>query len=233
MGKLIVVRHGQASFHEKNYDNLSPLGEAQGRALGMYWCKLGFNWDRVYIGPKQRHRQTYEQVAQVYRETGLVFPEPVVLNNLNEHQGASVVRHVISGEKDLDGILPQAIKRGGEEAERAYFLRFQEITRAWAGGTLEAPDFQPWQDFRSKVRNGLQQMTQTGFGDRVVAFSSGGPLAVSVGEALKLDDVQVMALSWIVRNAAYAEYVFSKNRFTQISFNEVPHLDRPELYTMI
>ena len=41
MGNLYLVRHGQASFLQQNYDKLSPLGEAQSRLLGEYWAPRG------------------------------------------------------------------------------------------------------------------------------------------------------------------------------------------------
>ena len=36
MGNLTLIRHGQASFGEKDYDNLSDLGRKQGHLLGEY-----------------------------------------------------------------------------------------------------------------------------------------------------------------------------------------------------
>ena len=34
MALLTLVRHGQASYLQQNYDELSPLGEQQARMLG-------------------------------------------------------------------------------------------------------------------------------------------------------------------------------------------------------
>ena len=64
MSILYLVRHGQASFASENYDQLSPLGERQARQLGEHWVALGLRFDRVYIGPKQRHLQTQAAVAE-------------------------------------------------------------------------------------------------------------------------------------------------------------------------
>ncbi len=40
MSSLFLVRHGQASFLERNYDKLSAKGEEQARILGRYWAGL-------------------------------------------------------------------------------------------------------------------------------------------------------------------------------------------------
>jgi len=37
MGQLFLVRHGQASAFEENYDRLSSLGERQALLLGQLW----------------------------------------------------------------------------------------------------------------------------------------------------------------------------------------------------
>ena len=71
MGQLVLVRHAQASFFGASYDELSALGREQAAALGEHWARHGVAYDRVYVGPRRRHRQTYDLVAAAYRERGL------------------------------------------------------------------------------------------------------------------------------------------------------------------
>ena len=40
-----------------------------------------------------------------------------------------------------------------------------------------------------------------------------------------------LELAWMVRNAAWSEFVFSGDRFTLSTFNAFPHLDEPRLLT--
>ncbi|MGH9676067.1 MAG: phosphoglycerate mutase family protein, partial [Candidatus Acidiferrum sp.] len=47
MGRLVLVRHGQASFLQQDYDKLSELGEKQSRLLGEYWVRHKTRFDRV------------------------------------------------------------------------------------------------------------------------------------------------------------------------------------------
>ena len=67
MALLTLVRHGQASFLQDNYDKLSERGELQSRILGEYWLRTGAAFDQVYYGPACRHLRTGEIVAEVYR----------------------------------------------------------------------------------------------------------------------------------------------------------------------
>jgi broad specificity phosphatase PhoE len=66
MSSLFLVRHGQASFLERNYDKLSAKGEEQSRMLGEYWAKLKIGFDRAYSGPKVRQRETARLVGEAY-----------------------------------------------------------------------------------------------------------------------------------------------------------------------
>ena len=79
MSSLFLVRHGQASFLERNYDKLSAKGEEQARILGRYWAGLKISFDRVYSGPRVRQRETARIVGETYRTAGLPWPEPVVM----------------------------------------------------------------------------------------------------------------------------------------------------------
>ncbi|MFA6245264.1 MAG: phosphoglycerate mutase family protein, partial [Candidatus Hydrogenedentales bacterium] len=71
MGFLTVVRHGQASFHEDDYDKLSPLGEEQARSLGTYWARHGIRFDHVVSGPLVRQRRSAAIAGEAYAATGL------------------------------------------------------------------------------------------------------------------------------------------------------------------
>ena len=57
MGKLTIVRHGQAAFMTEDYDRLSPLGEEQSLALGRYWARHGVKFTHAFTGPRKRHRE--------------------------------------------------------------------------------------------------------------------------------------------------------------------------------
>src|SRR5579864_3164503 len=93
MGRLLLIRHAQASLHDQNYDKLSAIGEEQARRLGQYWVRQKVVFDRVYTGPRLRQRHTGRIVADAYRDAGLPFPEPVVIQEFDEYQGGAVLEH--------------------------------------------------------------------------------------------------------------------------------------------
>src|SRR6202012_6107391 len=55
---LVLVRHGQASFGARNYDELSATGERQGTVLGEHWRRCGRGFDAAWSGEMVRQKVT-------------------------------------------------------------------------------------------------------------------------------------------------------------------------------
>lgn len=102
MGRLVLVRHGQASFLQQNYDKLSELGEMQSRLLGEYWTRHKTRFDRVCSGPCVRQKNTASIVFGVYRKAGLEFPEPTVRSEFDEYSGDAVLQQALPGLLERD-----------------------------------------------------------------------------------------------------------------------------------
>ena len=237
MSSLYAVRHGQASFQGDDYDQLSARGVEQARRLGVHWAALNLIFDQVYVGPRRRHRQTLDAVSAVYRERGLNWPEPIELAELDEHSGQDVLSRSLPDLMQRDPAIremKEQRRQDSKTAQRDYLRLFQKVTRMWVRRELGLPDLEAWQEFRGRVHRGLKKITEAaGSKKKVAAFSSGGPAAAAVGVALNLDDEKTLELSWVVRNAAYTEFLFSRGRFSLVTFNAVPHLTSPRLVTFI
>lgn len=237
MSLLYLIRHGQASFDAEDYDQLSVRGMEQARQLGLHWAKLNLIFDHVHVGPRRRHRQTMEAVAAVYRERGLNWPEAVALPELDEHFGYDVLTRSLPDLMQRDPVIrdmKEKLRKDSDTAQRDYLRLFQKVTRLWVRRELNRPDLEAWHEFRERVNRGLVTITGgAGSKKKVAAFSSGGPVAAAMGFALNLDDEKTLDLSWVVRNAAYSEFLFSRGRFSLMTFNAVPHLADPHLLTFI
>jgi broad specificity phosphatase PhoE len=237
MSLLFLVRHGQASFQNDDYDQLSARGVEQSRQLGLHWAELNLIFDHVYVGPRRRHWQSLDAVAAVYRERGLNWPEPVELPELDEHCGQDVLSRSLPDLMQRDPAIremKEKLRKDSDTAQRDYLRLFQKVTRMWVRRELNLPDLEAWHEFRGRLNRGIAKMTEAaGSKKKVAAFSSGGPVAAALGFALNLDDEKTLELSWVVRNAAYTEFLFSRGRFSVVTFNAVPHLTHPHLLTFI
>jgi broad specificity phosphatase PhoE len=110
MSRLFLVRHGQASFLERNYDKLSPKGEEQARILGEYWAGLNLAFDRVYSGPRVRQRETARIAGEAYKAAGMPWPEQTVLQEFDEFQAEAVMeRRMKAADRTLLSLAPAGL----------------------------------------------------------------------------------------------------------------------------
>jgi broad specificity phosphatase PhoE len=237
MSRLILVRHGQASFLERNYDKLSQKGELQSRILGEYWAGLKLKFDRVYSGPRVRQRETARIAGEAYKAAGFNWPEPVVLEFFNEFQAETVMERclpeLVATDPEIAKMNQAFRKATTRPGQFKTFQRmFEVVIGRWAEGQLPLPDIEPWPEFCSRVQAGLAEITSNGSrGDQIVIFSSGGPVGVAMQRALGLSTEATLKTAWMVRNCAFNEFLFSPGRFTLSSYNATPHFSDPELIT--
>jgi len=237
MSLLTVVRHGQASFLEDDYDKLSPLGERQAAALGEYWARNGVTIDAVYTGPKKRQMGTAAIAGAAYEQGGAAWPEPVVLRDLDEYRVDEVMRRYVPGlaaREPRVGELCEAYQRakGTPDMPMAIERLFRAVSTRWVRREFEAKEVEDWSQFSTRVRGALAETRNHGRrGAHVVVFTSAGPTAVAMQTALGLDPLASLELSWLVRNTACSEFLFSGQRFSLWSFNATPHIQDPAMIT--
>lgn len=237
MSRLFLVRHGQASFLERNYDKLSARGEEQSRMLGEYWAELGLRFDRVYSGPRQRQRETARIAGEACKNAGIAWPAPSVLDSFDEFQAEIVMERSLPKLIVTDAGISQMHQEFKDAQTRPeQFKTFQRIFEVvigrWADGKLPLDGIEPWPEFCSRVQNGLAQLTADGNGgEQIAIFSSGGPVGVAMQRALDLSTEATLKAAWMVRNCSFSEFVFSSERFTLSSYNATPHFSDPEFIT--
>ena len=102
----------------------------------------------------------------------------------------------------------------------------------WAHGELDLPQVESWATFCQRVHRRLDQIVAApGGGRQVAAFTSGGRSGSACSGPWELTHRTTLQLAWMVRNAAFSEFIFSGERFTLSRYNAFPHLDDPEHLT--
>ena len=237
MSKLVLVRHGQASFFTEDYDKLSEMGERQSRVLAEYWLAKGEGFDEVYVGTLERQRRTAEVAGEVFRAAGRDWPQAQVLEGLDEYRADEVMDlllpHLMARDvqyeqlkRDFDGA------EEGPEQYRTFHRLLAAVMDEWIRGDYVANGLMPWTEFHDAVRESLRHITsQEGRGRRVAVFSSGGPIGVGVQTALQAPDRMAAELNWRIHNCSITELTFSGARVALDCFNAVPHLTDPDLLT--
>ncbi len=221
----------------ENYDKLSPLGEQQARKLGEFWLKSGVSFDRVFQGPAERHIRTAEIVADVYRNAGAPWPESTIIRDLDEFDATLLMRRLMPMLAEAHPPvreLHDAYCGGADSPHVGLLLErlFEEVARHWSLGTIQVADVESWADFRTSVHRGIDHIRSVApKSSRSVVFTSGGPIAATVGLAHDLAPHKAIELVWVSRNSAYTEFLFSGDRFSLSSFNAHPHLNDRSLLT--
>jgi broad specificity phosphatase PhoE len=237
MSHIILVRHGQASFLERDYDKLCANGEAQSELLGKYWSRRGVVFDGVYSGPRVRQLETSRIVAEAYRRTGVDFPEAVVMSEFDEYQAEAVLRECLPQLLQVNAEINEmhcAYKGSSEfsDRRRTFQKLFEAVISKWVGGEISADGVEPWHEFCLRVERGLAQvMRDTPPAASAVVFTSAGTIGAAMRRALHLSAEDTLRLTWMSRNASFSEFLASGERFTLSTFNAHPHLDGDGLLT--
>jgi len=216
MAELVLVRHGQASFGADDYDKLSELGWQQSRWLGEYFAERQIAFDRVVRGSLRRHAET---LAGIGEGIGRLL-EGVEDARLNEYDAQALLAAHLKG----------VAKPQGED-RREHFRVLREAMYAWTDGTLAgAPagyPHEPFSEFRGRVLAALADARE-GRAKRVLVVSSGGPISTVLAEVLGMPLRGVVDLNLQTRNTGITELQSGASRIHCVSFNNVPHLDRPD-----
>ena len=218
MGTLYLVRHGQASFGEDDYDRLSPLGHQQAKHLGAYLRQRlereGARIDTVLMGSLRRHRETWEGIAQgaQWSHEALVWP------GLNEYDSRALIETIHSQP------LP---KPDTPELYRQHFRLLRNALQAWMSGQTHPAGMPSYPEFISGIQAALDHVRQHCTGHALIV-SSGGPISTAVGRILGASHPATIDLNLRIRNTALTEFTFTPKRHMLLSYNTVPHLDNAD-----
>ncbi|MBV8759391.1 MAG: histidine phosphatase family protein [Deltaproteobacteria bacterium] len=225
MGRLVLIRHGQASYGQADYDRLSPKGEEQARAVGPALAAMQL--DALFVGPHRRQQQTAAFACEAAQ-----LPAPTTLPELAEYPGFELVKHFLPklvAEDAAFAALPTNPSR--ELADRA----FHRILHAWGRDEWQAEGVERVTEFAARVRRGLE--TAIASGRKVGVVTSAGPIGVAVGLAFGLGEHRMVRTSVVVRNASISELLYRSATFawepeqvSLLTFNSVGHLPS-ELHT--
>lgn len=232
MTTIYLVRHGQASFGAKSYDQLSPNGELQAKILGDFFQKILKEEPVVIAGSMQRHQQTAKIAMQQ------CFPEAEILTDSawNEFNHQQVFAQYEPRFNQPELLKEDVVK---EKNPREYLAKiFEGAIERWTGGEFHHEYEESWPDFKSCVETAMQdlcdQLAQTKPRYAVV-FSSGGVISVAAGKILELSINRTFALNWSIANASLTTLRLVGNQPQLLSLNEHHFIKevQPDLLTWI
>jgi broad specificity phosphatase PhoE len=220
VSRILLVRHGQASFGAADYDNLSATGHEQSRVLGAALAARGLAPDVVVAGEMRRHAQTAAGVLE-----GAGWSAEVSLDaGWNEFDHVQVLA-VHDQPSTVEG-----------ESEKAAFQRwFEEATLRWTSGDHDEAYDESFAAFTARVGAAFDRLVGSlpARGTAVV-LTSGGPIAWAVASLLA-DDAAARTDLWlrlnpVSINTGTSTVVCGARGTTLVAFNAHDHLS-PDLLT--
>lgn len=204
MGSIHLVRHGQASFGSDNYDQLSPIGQQQSVALGNSWEAGAWAPTLAIAGSMERHAQTAIAALDIVEGEGYDVDAGW---NEYDHIGIATAED------------PAALSH---EPKQFQTVLNQALTR-WRSGDGEYHE--SYTQFSSRVLTAFQSaLTYAGKGQRVVVFTSGGPIALILSHVLVQNDSLFQHLNDVMINAGVTTIINGATGPRLLAFNEHTHL---------
>jgi broad specificity phosphatase PhoE len=214
---LLMVRHGQASFGQANYDALSERGHAQAYQLGVWLANHHAQFSHVRIGAMHRHKQTLDGIAKAYREHGLSLPDHAIDADLNEFDHQTVFRAYM--QQNADDAIVKASANGDH---RATGTMVYAALLAWSKNALgELPE--TWQSFGARACKAADQLHAIAEGEMLV-ISSGGLISRIAQAAMDVPDSRAVDLNISLRNSALCEFHLREKQWRLGMWNALPHL---------
>ncbi|MFC7360489.1 histidine phosphatase family protein [Nocardioides astragali] len=219
MSRVLLVRHGQASFGAADYDDLSPTGHEQSRVLGSALAARGIVADVVVAGEMKRHAQT---AAGVLDGAGW---------------GGGV--QVDAGWNEFDHVQVLAVHDRPAttegESEKAAFQRwFEAASLRWTSGDHDDAYDESFSAFTARVGAALARLVDDlPRKSTAVVLTSGGPIAWAAASLLADDSAARTAL-WlrlnpVSINTGVSTLVCGGRGTTLVAFNAHDHLSPDQL----
>lgn len=223
MGKILLVRHGQASLLSADYDQLSPLGFEQARFLGRWWAARGDVVNHVWSGSLKRQRDT---ALACFSEWPTPSPRLQIDEGFNEYSHHDVFASQQLAIADPE-VLAQTLQRS-DNPRRLFQKLFSHAFDQWVRGDGYVPGAVTWADFRGRCMAALRRAAlNCGKGETAVVFSSGGAIAAMCQEIMGVPDSHVAELHYAVHNTSVTRLLCQGERVNLSAFNALPHLEAP------
>ncbi|CAN5912852.1 histidine phosphatase family protein [soil metagenome] len=225
MGSLFLIRHGQASYGEADYDRLSARGHEQAKTLGPWMAAAKL--DALYAGPLRRQRET---AANMVEGTAV---SPVELAGLAEYPAFEMLQHLMPRLVKED---PKFAQLSSAPTPRLLDDAFKTVLAKWASDEWGTDAVERITAFVDRVRGALYQaIAEAKSGARIACVTSAGPIGVGVGLAFGITAAQMVRTSIVIRNASITELKFrsgivspttalSPDHISLVTFNVTGHM---------
>lgn len=227
MASVYLIRHGQASFGEENYDKLSSLGEIQARLVGESLRAKMTQPTRVFTGTMLRHQQTAEHALSAFAKECIELPPSLAQDCWNEYAHQEILGAYDSRFATASGIREHL--KNSSHPEKTFLSLFNAAVARWMSGEHDAEYSETWQQFSARLQAGMQAViTSLQAKENVLIFTSGGPISYLAQSYLGVPAQNLMQMNWTLVNAGITKFIQSRQGVFVASLNEHSIFEKPE-----
>lgn len=216
MGRLYLVRHGQANLLGEDYDQLSGLGERQAAVTGRALAAQGVHPVAVLSGGLRRQSET----ARIMRGAAGWSANALIDPDFDEYRHSDLFTPRFPEFAEHAALAAHVARM--PDPRKAFQDVFETAFRAWLDGAVGSG--LTWADFRARiVAAATRAASLCGSGDTVVIVSSGGAIAAICQHLLGVPDSEVLRLHNPVHNASITRIMTSSRDMALSGFNDISH----------
>lgn len=225
MSVIYLIRHGQASLYNSDYDQLSSVGIKQAETLGDALMQRKIVPSILQGGAMKRHHQT----ASFCTKSMQSMPTFQECSSWNEYDHKELI---VKHNPALDS-FDQVTKHLKSKAHPGQALQ-QLLNDALLDWITDKHNYTlTWDAFKEQSWRELNDLASKLEGKQTAwVFTSGGPIAAILINLLDLKNEQFMSLLGRIVNASVTKIVVGKNGLSLSTYNDYSHLDsEPDLIT--
>ncbi len=243
MTTILLARHGQASFGQENYDQLSELGEVQAQMLGQHYASTQRSIDAIFTGSLVRQQDSARHFWERYQSSigisndndmavtpaiDLNAPQSYVLPQFDEfnHKDVFIKADPAFGSQ---GAIAAEIAKAEVPMMRLAVL-FDQAMQRWHAGDNDHDYIESWSQFNERAKQALEQVRiqvanlNLDRDSTVLVFTSGGVIAAIAAQLLQQGSQTAYQLNKSLVNTGVTSITLKDQGARLLSLNEYSHL---------
>lgn len=243
MTTILLARHGQASFGQENYDQLSGLGGIQAQMLGQHYANTQRRVDAIFTGSLVRQQDSARHFWEHYQSsvqannsgaTSIVSaidfdqPDRYILPQFDEFNHKDVFVKSDPAFINKESIAAE-IAKSEVPATRLAEL-FDQAMQRWHAGDNDGDYVESWPQFNDRAQQALGQLRakiaslSLDEGSTVLVFTSGGVIAAITAQLLQQGSQTAYQLNKNLVNTGVTSITLKNQSTRLLSLNEYSHL---------
>lgn len=242
MTTILLARHGQASFGQENYDQLSELGGIQAQLLGQHYATTQRRIDAIFTGSLVRQRDSAQHFWERYQSSitsehsngalasviDVNEPNSYTLPEFDEFNHKDVFIKSDPVFNSRAAIAAEIAKSDVPDTRLAEL--FDQAMQRWHGGDNDQDYIESWPQFNHRAQLALEQVRtkvaslNLDQDSTVLVFTSGGVIAAIAAQLLKQGSQIAYQLNKSLVNTGVTSITLKDQNARLLSLNEYSHL---------